>query len=90
MSDEPNNPIPEPPNISQEIAYAAGPDPAELAAEAEGMPVSPEPAAMAEAPINPPPPPAEVRPRLIRPHRLKRRQPKARRHPAGRNAGSIG
>ena len=40
VSDEPNNPIPEPPNISQEIAYAAGPDPAELAAEAEGMPVS--------------------------------------------------
>ncbi|MGA2060368.1 MAG: transcription termination/antitermination protein NusG [Thermoguttaceae bacterium] len=62
MSDEPNNPNPGPPNISQDIAYAAGPDPAELAAEAEGMPVSPEPAAPAEPPMNPPPPPAEVSP----------------------------
>ncbi|MGA2796718.1 MAG: transcription termination/antitermination protein NusG [Thermoguttaceae bacterium] len=62
MSDEPNNPIPEPPKISLDIAYAAGPDPAELAAEAEGMPVAPEPAAMAEPPINPPFPPAEVSP----------------------------
>ena len=62
MSDEPNNPIPEPPNISQDIAYAAGPDPAELAAEAEGMPVSPEPAATAEPLVNPPPTPAEVSP----------------------------
>jgi transcriptional antiterminator NusG len=62
VSDEPNNPNPGPPNISQDIAYAAGPDPAELAAEAEGMPVSPEPAAPAEPPMNPPPPPAEVSP----------------------------
>jgi transcriptional antiterminator NusG len=62
VSDEPNNPIPEPPKISLDIAYAAGPDPAELAAEAEGMPVAPEPAAMAEPPINPPFPPAEVSP----------------------------
>ena len=62
MSDVPNNPIPEPPNISQDIAYAAGPNPAELAAEAEGMPVSPEPAATAEPSINPPPPPADVSP----------------------------
>ena len=62
MSDETNNPIPEQPNISQDIAYAAGPDPAELAAEAEGMRVSPEPAATAEEPVNPPPSPAEVSP----------------------------
>jgi transcriptional antiterminator NusG len=62
VSDVPNNPIPEPPNISQDIAYAAGPNPAELAAEAEGMPVSPEPAATAEPSINPPPPPADVSP----------------------------
>jgi len=60
VSDETNNPIPEQPNISQDIAYAAGPDPAELAAEAEGMRVSPEPAATAEEPVNPPPSPAEV------------------------------
>ena len=62
MSDETNNPIPEQPNISQDIAYAAGPDPAELAAEAEGMPVSPESSGAAEPPTNPPPPPAEVSP----------------------------
>ncbi|MGD0654111.1 MAG: transcription termination/antitermination protein NusG [Thermoguttaceae bacterium] len=45
MSDEPNNPTEQPADLSQKIAYAAGPDPAELAAEAEGMPVSAEPAA---------------------------------------------
>jgi transcriptional antiterminator NusG len=45
VSDEPNNPTEQPADLSQKIAYAAGPDPAELAAEAEGMPVSAEPAA---------------------------------------------
>jgi transcription termination/antitermination protein NusG len=60
VSDETNNPIPEQPNISQDIAYAAGPGPAELAAEAEGMPVSPESSDAAEPPTNPPPPPADA------------------------------
>ncbi len=52
MSDEPNNPISEPAGISQDVAYTV--DPAELAAEAEGMPVRPEPAAPVEpAPVLP-------------------------------------
>ena len=60
MSDVPNNPTEQPANLSQEIAYAAGPDPAELAAEAEGMPVSAEPPAVEQPPVEPMPSSAEA------------------------------
>jgi transcriptional antiterminator NusG len=43
MSDEPNNPIEQPADLTRDISCAAGPDPAELAAEAEGMPVFAQP-----------------------------------------------
>jgi len=63
VSDEPNNPISEPVNLSQEIAYAVGPDAAELAAEAEGMPVQAEPAAAQQPPVESAPAlPAETPP----------------------------
>ena len=51
MSDDTNNPISEPAKISQDIAYAVGPDPAELSAEAEGMPTSPQASVPSEAPV---------------------------------------
>jgi transcription termination/antitermination protein NusG len=61
VSDEPNNPMPEQPDVSQDIANAGRQDPAELSAEAEGMPMSPEQSGTAEA-INPQPSPAEPSP----------------------------
>ncbi len=63
MSNESNNPsepIEQPADLSAEVAYAAAPDAAELAAEAEGMPVLPEPAAMEQAPSDTAPALAEV------------------------------
>jgi transcriptional antiterminator NusG len=50
VSNEPDNPISEPANPAQGIAYTGAPDAAELAAEAEGMPVSAEPAAVEQTP----------------------------------------
>ena len=52
MSDEPNNQHEQPVDLSREAAEVIVPDPAELAAEAEGMPVSHEPAAVEPLPTD--------------------------------------
>jgi transcriptional antiterminator NusG len=62
VSDEPNNPIPEPANPAQGIAYTGEPNPAEMAAESEGMPVSAELCAAEQPPIPDAPASAEVSP----------------------------
>jgi transcriptional antiterminator NusG len=62
VSDVPNNPTEQPAELSQKIAYAAGPDPAELAAEAEGMPVSAEPDTRERSPAETAPVLPEVTP----------------------------
>jgi transcription termination/antitermination protein NusG len=71
VSDEPNNPMPEQVNPEQGIAYTGAPNPAELSAETEGMPISADsspdeqpPVADAPAPVDesPLPPEEEVVP----------------------------